>query len=506
VQGDAGFAIDWAGDTQAMPRMGMAVRLDTEGRLLALAAQGAMTEAMRGVVETSEHKGRAVHSFVKDMPGSLGVHFALVGDLLVLATDRDMVRAAIDASGSAAAGRRGQATAAMKPGWCAFAHFDCDRLMAAMDRLMESEPSMGQFKQILDMYRELAVLPAHMGMATYVPDDMAYVEMRARAWMTPAAAAHPKSDVEPHWRASLPDSTFCYWAGAQGFSDMWRGMKLGMGSAGMEMAQIEQEFQKAIGLELEKQVIPALGDEMLFALSYVPGRDRPNAAGGPAKIAIPGITLGLGVRDEAVVRKVLDKALELARDAIRESEPDRKGDLVSTETHGGVVLFVANLTEEEQAMVPIRPALALGDGWLFVSTEADVARSMIDARRGKAPGFTASPVFKRASGLLGARNAGEYLVDWGKAMDEVREMAPMFGQFVPGGPEVPFPDFPDDGDEEEWKRRIEKYQAESEKAQSAGGERIVKWIDALRCIDHFASSSHCEGDVMDGVFAVRFSE
>src|SRR5262245_54396542 len=88
TKGEGAAALDLGGGPGFQPRVAAVIRLDTEGRLLALAAQGAL-EGLGGSHVSSEGSGkRRVWSY----GGDDGAHWTLVGDTVLVCNDRELAR------------------------------------------------------------------------------------------------------------------------------------------------------------------------------------------------------------------------------------------------------------------------------------------------------------------------------------------------------------------------------------------------------------------------------
>jgi hypothetical protein len=281
-----------------------------------------------------------------------------------------------------------------------------------------------------------------------------------------------------------------------GIPAYWESIRGSMRMMGGVDEQMEEGFREAMGMGLSSDLIPALGSELLFAVTH-----RAPVTGAPDEVVIPGVVFGLEVRDPAVVKRALDRALELIEESMG-GDP-AGGSLVAREVKDGVEVVSVALPPD--AGIPLHPAMCLNDGLLLLSTDADVLRQCLDARSSRAPRKSESPAFTQSSATVSPRASAHFLVDWPLLVDQIQVYAPHIGRMV-GGSDVPFPEYPESGDEEEWNRRLADYQAKQQAAQGTGGEKAKKWIDALRVIDWFAASGSAKGSLVEGVFMVKFSK
>jgi hypothetical protein len=530
TKGEAAAAFDLGGESGSEPRVAAALRLDTEGRLLAFAAQGAL-QGTPGSLVTSEACGaRRVWSY----GGEKHVHWTQVGDTVVIGNDLELVRRAAGADGAAAAAPGALATAVseMKPGWRACLAYDLDRLLkalnGAMANRMHGPGGATQIEKTWDLYREAGAFGSSGAVAVYVPDDFAAIEVRSRMHLAPATTDDGRAlraeftDVrEPRCWASLPDSTIMHSSapasGVRTLRVMVNAMAQILGSG---KDAIDSAFREAMGMDLDKELIPALGRELYFAVTFTPAPsgaaagksaasttpndERQAAAPDSPPIVLPGIVFGIEVKDPAVVRKALDRAIELAEEAIRESQHEPGENLFSREAHEGVEIVKLTLPPG-QLPVPIEPACALHDGFLVITLHSETLRTCVDVQKGKAPRLADSPVFAAASGELGRKCASFMLLDWNRLADQVAVYAPLMGQAF-AGDDVQYPEFPENGDQEEWRRRVGEYQKKLAAGRGAGEAKARRWIDAFRVVDYVGSNVTATGDTTESTFVVRFKK
>ena len=508
TKGEFAIAVDVGKDPDASPRIAGSIRLDTEGRLFALAALGA-AQGTEGALLKAETCGTRQ---VWTMAGKADATWAFVGDAFICANDPDLVRKAAQSDGAAAPkGHVAEAMAAMKPGWRAFASYDLD---GAVDRFLSHRQDHGDLEQarkILEIYREAGFYGLRGDVAVYVPDDFASVEMRARIPFPPAATDDGRllrtelSDArEPRCWASLPDTTILHTsAPASGVRAMWMLVKGFAALVGGSTESMESGFRESMGLDLEKELIPALGRELFVAVTYKPappGDANPDAP--PA--VLPGILLGIEVKDQAVVRKALDRAMELVDDNLRESQGSGAESPFTREGHEGVEIVRLTLPREGMP-IAINPACAFHDGFLVFSLDDATLRACVDAHKGKAPRLADSPVFAGATGALGRKCSTFMLLDWDRLADQVAVYAPFLGQTV-AADDVSYPDYPENGDQEEWRRRVEEYQKKMAAGRGAGEAKVRRWIDAFRLIEFAGTSDTWSGDVSESTFVLRFKK
>ena len=507
------------------PRFASAVRLDTEGRLLALAVQGAVQGEEGPSIKSELVGSRRVWS----ISGKVDSHWVFAGDTLVIANDLELVTRAAKSDGSAPAspGRIAQRVARLKPGWRALVSYDLNLLLrgvsSAMERRGGGRSQMPMFDQLVDVYREAGVYGNCGEVALYVPDDFSAIEVRSRVELAAAATEEGRllrtesADMrEPRCWASLPESTIVHAsAPAAGVRTLWMVAKGLATLVGAKMESVESGFRDAMGMDLEKELIPALGREVFFAVTFKaapPGpanpdtpssqQDMPSPQPMDAPVVVPGIVLGIEVKDPAVVKKALDRAIELADEAIRESPNAPPQSPFVREAREGVEIVRLEMPTER---IPLEPACALHDGFLVVTSDAATLRACVDVRMGKMPRLADTPRFSAAAGELGRKCANFMLLDWDRLADQVAVYAPMIGQGVAGA-DVPYPEFPDNGDQEEWRRRVAEYQKKMAEGRGAGEAKVRRWIDAFRVIDYVGQTGTSTSDAAESATVVRFKK
>jgi hypothetical protein len=488
VNGETAAGFDWTGKDGETPRFAWSIRLDVEGRLFALAAQAVAMDAEKDHVVFEQVGTRRV--FAVDA-GPMKMYWVLAGDALVLSNDHDVALAAArtgEGAPKAAAKGLEESLLTVKAGWKAFMRADIDRLRQSLAAAAESEPRAQEFAKMFDVQHELGQLGSEIVAAAYVPDDFASVEFVVRTTLAAPltdegrALRESSTDREPLCWASLPETT------------------IGPGLADMTAA-----FRDHMGMDLEKDLIPALGRELSLAVTYRAAPPADPRAPGQQQMLIPGIVLGVEVRDPVVVQKAIDRALELVEEQVRDDPSYKSTKAFVREARDGVEIVRMQFPPEQEAQVPVRPALALHAGYLLVSSDADVLRAAVDAKNGKGRRFSDSAVFARATKVLARKCAQFEILDWSRLADQVTEYAPQMGGLFAAS-DVKFPEPPEDGNQEEWTKRIEQYQKDQVAARAAGIPKAKAWIDSLRIIDFAGASSRLVGNSTEATMVVKFAE
>ncbi len=514
--GDVALGFDWTGESDDVVFVA-AARLDTEGRIAASLAEALMPPETN--LREEKHGGRRVIGWAESAGEDPMFWWTQIGDVVVLSNEVTACRAAVDAiaGGDAAAKTPSAVTKAVgdfEPGWCCFGLFDFDRLRRSIGTAAESGDDMPEeARQMLDSM----LAASRVATAVYVPADFAHVEVRARTWTREDASANARALVdsmqvrEPRSWQSLPETTIGHGAMAMSLAKYFAVVREQFPAAiSGDIDSGLAEADEALGMSIERDLLPALGPEVSFAMTFqaapAPPPEIPPGMGGPP--AIPGFLLFLEVQQEEVVRRAVERALELGNEAAAseggsEMDGEPAPQLFEREKYRDTEI-VRMVVPEGQ--MPVHPALAFHDGFLILCSDAPVLRACIDARSGQGTSVARSPLLARATERLGRTGSTYALLDWSRFMDQMSEWAPKMGGFVPGGPEVPYPEFPEDGNMEEWERRLEEHSAKQAEAAKAGSGTVRKYIDALRVIDYVGASSRGTADVQDSTFVVRFTD
>jgi hypothetical protein len=497
---DAAFAVDWTGKDGEFLRWAAAVRIDTDARIAVLEASGEAMEQRDGRAVCEEIGGRKVFAAGG---GDDEVLWTLVGDVAVFGNDRDFVRQAARHVPEKPLGPSTQvkdAVAALKPGWRFFAHFDIVRLTNSLALRGRVDPSMREVSESLETMKTTGGV---ISTAAYFADDLSTIEWKMRA----TAAESKDPDVralmdaparEPRVWNVLPETTILHAAlPGNGVKACWYGVKSVLRKSGGGLQKAEADFRERMGMDLEKDLLPALGDEIAFAVTL-----RRNGAQ-PGMPPVPGVLLEIEARDLDAVRRAVDRALEVIEEESRDPTSTNKRRLFAREARGDAEIVRLDLPEEERTL-PITPGLVLLDGSLYLSTDVDLLRDLVETRLGQQPRMTDSPVFQDATGALGRSASSFLLLDWNKYLDQVAVYAPQLAELVASNVEPP--EYPENLDDAEWRRRLAEWQKKREEAARAGVGDVTAWIDSLRVIDWIASSSKQSGTTSEATTILKFAK
>ncbi len=511
---EAAFSLDVSADKSRGVegvRVAFAVRLGPEARLAVLAALSGLVETHAPDLTCETCGGRKLYS---SKASEHRFWWTLVGDAAMFSNDQALVRRAAQSNGAADAVRPAgvaEAVAAMKPGWRACVWWDIRRTLDAVRARAKSELDRDA-SDMLERQTASGIVGGPLTAALYVPDDFSSIELRTRSplgksedadWQRVVANSAPR-DVRSF--AALPESTYVAAANpAGGVQSVWFLFKTLVATTHGDLAAMESEFRSSMGMDLEKDLLPALGQEILFASTYRGADPVAKApARGGAPIVVPGFVFGVEAADPATVKKAVDRAVALAEDKIRENDSEARDGKFVRETKDGVEILRFEPPPARQADVGVHPAAAVHDGFLFVSSEADLIRSGIESMRGKARSLLDAPAFVRAAASLDRKCSSFLFLDGSKTLDQIAVYAPQIDDSFPKS-RPPYPEFPADGDQKEWRRRLLEYEKEAAETRASSGGRTRKWIDALRLVDFVGASSRVEDRVGESVLIVKFA-
>jgi hypothetical protein len=114
-------------------------------------------------------------------------------------------------------------------------------------------------------------------------------------------------------------------------------------------------------------------------------------------------------------------------------------------------------------------------------------------------------VFVRAAAALEKKCASFALLDWSKTLDQVAAYEQQLGELFARA-DAKYPDYPANGDADEWQRRVKEFEEKRAARATSGAEKARKWIAAARVVDFIGTSTRIEGRTSDSTTVVRFAE
>jgi hypothetical protein len=495
LTGDAALAGDWHGGDTGLGEPGViaAAGLGTEGYLGSLALEGlALAE---GKIRRADRKGVPMFVQAEGSEDGKKVCVAHLGETLLLSNDADMLGRALDAAARGAAAPAGAAK--FDPGWCVRGRADTRRLGDTMSGLMGPDESKAF----------LATMPDTVEFATYVAPDLSWVEMRAVSSYA-QDIVQANASGEPRTWKWLPERTILVAGCAIEPREILAVVRKTLPDA-EEFDQGLAEIKRELEVDIEGELLPALGPEIALA---VVRKSADGAAGGPAGGAppIPGVVLSFEVKDETNVRRTVDAAVRAIERQFAEQQAQRGGEppaRIVRENADGLQLVRFEPTEPEE--IPIVPTLAFGRGRLLLGLDMPVVDACLDAGAERSPSLAASPVRQRMRARAEDMGGAWMLLDWGGALDQVAEYAPMIAEAFPAK-RTPDgrkrPEFPMDGNEQDYERFEKEMAAFTEATRGSQVAEVKKWIDAFRLIDHIAIVGSNKGRVEERRLIVKFAD
>ncbi len=489
-------------DGQDAPAVLVAVRLGTDGRMAELFVRSAVDAYEKETVASFEHGGRTIRGASQaGAPGPVA-YWVTAGDLLLFGTDIDTVQDALDRIDGPTAGQPSSIAAAAEglpddyrllmtvsvPQYVAlatsFAADDPDPDIRAMSELMG-----------LSMPYDTVAL------AVYVADDLSQIEVRARAVFDDRdgkGLLKPAYDVArgaPRSLDVLPDGAILTYAARMDLAGILAGYRAkDLGELMKPVNEAIAEFEQNLEVQLDESLIPALGDE--FAMTVLFEKDAAMEGAPP----IPGLAFLVGIDDRAPITDLLDKLADMGR---RAAEEDAAAPQIVTEMRGDTPVYT--LRGSEGNPIPFTPTATYIGDFLVLALDMKAVDDMGAVGDGVRRSQSASDLHTRvrAAGLPPDGNEF-YELDWDLLLDQVAVYAPQLAEAFVDDDAVPMPEFPDDGDMDEWQRRLDGYQKARGEAASGKTSDVIGAIDSLRFIDFMASVIGVRGDALVSHAVVRF--
>jgi len=448
-------------------------------------------EAREGNSISVTHRTRTIRGTADVAPGE-GVYYVAAGDLLITANDLDVVKAALDRIDGVQQDMRDSVTPAL-------AGLPDDHRMVVVispyayvqfaTDLVGDDPDAGDVLGVLGDslgYESVAA-------AVYVADDLSRIEIRSRARLDAESGSgliRPWYDVTqgaPRSVDVIPDGaiwTLAVRADLSGGLMVHRTRDYGVLSEALEEGIAE--FEEAFEVDVDDVLIPSLGDEIAFALLY---EDEAESAELPP---IPGLAFLVALEDRRPITALLDRVSAIAHEAAAE---DAGSPEFAREDREGVPRW--GVVQRPAREVPFDPTVTFVDDFLVLALDDSTIDAMLGVKAGKRRSHSASDLVTRirASGMSPDGNELQHL-DWNLLLDQCALYAPHLAEAFVDETDVAFPEYPDDGDEEEWERRLAEH---TEARSQAAGDRVgdvIGAIDSLRFIEFLASKSSLEGDVI----------
>ena len=503
---DAALAM-WRGETPQQPVVLLAVRLETDGRV-GEAVLRSLVDNSAGADDGSAFEGMQLRTFVHGertvrVLERAGTPFAAtwvtVGDLLLIGSNEDIVKRALDqAAAHASDGEHAGPAHGLPTDYRLLVTVSMNEyLKFAKSAVGDDEETAQIFSWMTDMlpYDEIA-------MGVYANDDLSQVDMRMRMsvdgergaritapYLNVPRGAAQSFDVIPDraiavqaTRIRLADALTAY--DTKGLGDLMQPIREGIA-----------EFEKSLEVDLDEEILPALGDEIAFALLYEDQSETPEMP------PIPGIAFLIGVRDQAVIADFLEKLAAMGDEALGESP----GTPIIERDEREPILAYRLVDRPGERGAPFQPTVTFVGDFLVVALDDSTVGVLRSVQSGDRTSHAASGLQTRVRGACFPVEGNEVAqLDWGLLLDQIALYAPQIAPLLVDDSLVPSPEFPDDGDMEEWNRRMAAYQQATAEEAAAKQTDVIGMIDSLRFIDFMATVTTVSKDALEGHSIIRF--
>ncbi len=504
---DAALAM-WRGETPQQPGVLLALRLETDGRVGEAALRsvidsvGAAGDEME--LRTFVHGERTVRVIEK-----LGSPFALtwvtVGDLLLIGSTDDVVKRALDrAAAHANDAERSAPSHGLPTDYRLLVTISVSEYLEFGKSALGGDAETAQiFSWMHDMmpYDEIAV-------GIYATDDLSQVDVRVRVNIDGERGSKitaPYLNVPrgaPRSFDVLPDGAIAVQASRMRIADAVAvydtdGMAEGTAEVLQPIREGIAEFEKSLGVDLDAEILPALGDEIAFALLY---DDRTEI---PEMPPIPGLAFLVGIRDQAVISAFLEKLAEMGDDLLAES---RGSPLIERDERDPILAYRL-VDRPGESGVPFQPTVTFVGDFLVIALDDSTIDTLREVQAGNRTSHTASRLQTRVRAAGFPVEGSEVAqLDWGLLLDQIALYAPQIAPLLVDDSLVPAPEFPEDGDMEEWNRRMAGHQQAVAEEAAAKQADVIGMIDSLRFIDFMATVMDVTEGALESHSIIRFKD
>ena len=158
-------------------------------------------------------------------------------------------------------------------------------------------------------------------------------------------------------------------------------------------------FSESTGVDLEKDVIPFIGNEIFYSVSV---QDK------TAPMQIPGITIGLEIKNREKINNLMKKIqTRMAKSSKQKSLPG--------ESYEGYDVNFLSIP----IPIPDQPAYSIVDNFLFISLNQKEIKRLIDASKKKIPPLEKNK--KYISSNIPAKNNGMFFINTSLLRDSISE-------------------------------------------------------------------------------------
>lgn len=466
------------------PEVFGAVRVGTDGLLLLLFGEGVSG------VRATEVAGTSVWRLTEGHRGGASGFAAHAGDAFLVASSEESLRLALT---NAAAG---SFTTRLPDGWTVRARYE----MAA---LLDSLPG-AERREMRDMLQFSWPTKGETGV--YVGDRLETVEVRSVAayGVDRGLASFAGDPAAWMW---MPEGAILGGGVHMDLARLFQAVTgvLPEGARG-DLDEALAEASRDLGVDIREELLPALGPELAVVVTRS-AAGATQGRGSRQETPVPGVLLGLGVKNDVVVARAVDSVVRLVETEIEDSGGRMPVRIVREPADGrSLVRFEIR---DDDVPFTLEPTVIFGRGWLAVGMERTVVQSALDTEAGRAKGFGASALAGRVRADLPGDRAAWSVLDWGAMLDQIAVYAPQIAQAFP--PDVlpsgrRKPAMPAQFDEQSWTKFQQETEAYEAEARTAGDAHVRKWIDACRLIDYMAGATSVDGLDSTERMLIRFAK
>lgn len=501
----AAFAV-WHRPGTQVPGLMCAVRLDTDGRMVELLMRlGMDTDSESEDLVLLPHGDRVIRGFASEGDTDTGFYYAAAGDLALVGNDLDRLREALDRADGKVPGARDTitpATAGLPDDHRFLLVFAPRPYLAFSKEIAGDDPSV---RDGVRLWEDLLPYDS-LAAAVYVPDDLSQIEMRGAARFDPERADtvfRPWYDVAPGAPRSLdvlPDGAIWTTASRLNIAAGLRAHRQSdYGVLTEALDEMVTEFEQGFEIDVDDALIPSLGDEMAMTVLFEDGSEHHEHGVPP----IPGVAIAIAMRDQRPMTQLLDRLSAMAHEAA--AEDAASPEFVREERKGATLYRVVQKPASRE--LPFDPTVAWIGDFLVVALDDSTVDDLLAVRDGTRGSHSASDLATRvrSSGLPVDGNEFQR-IDWDLLLDQIAVYAPQLAEAFVDEDDVPMPEFPEDGDMEEWQRRMEAWETARAEAAKTKVADVHGAIDSMRFIDFIASTAGLRGDVLTLHGIVRFKK
>ncbi len=500
---DAGSTV-WVRD-DGKPDFLAAVRLGTDGRWIEMLTSASATAAAERVpdvdaVQGIEHAGRTIRGL--QSPGSpYGFYWVAIGDLFVMGGSADALIEALDRVETGAPDPENAVTlaAAELPADHRFLFFvSPGELIELVRGALGDTPDADE---VLAMTAEAQAVSS-LVMTCYVADDFSQMDFRVRAPLADDEAAYGLRAMANIAQGSsrifdlLPERSIWTYANRNDLSSVLANVRNGgLGVFGEGAMGALNEFEQRFDVDFDGQLIPSLGNEIGMALLYEA------VALDEETPPIPGVLLVVAVDD----RDPVIALFESLADTLAEAAIDDAGTPQFERTMRGDFAEYRLVTSDSATPVPFTPTMTFVGDFLVLALDEGSIDDLLAVQDGALRAHSATDLATRIRAAGVAVDGNEFAhVDWNLMLDQISLYATHLGNFMVDEADVPMPEFPDDGDTDEWQRRIAAYETAREAAAAEKVDDVIGMIEMCRFIDFMATTSSVKGELLEGHSVTRF--